>query len=186
MFANFSLRQAAIGAAALVLCGLMQPSSVSGQVYDPIRAAEDAQRYDEAAQRALIERQIAHQNAIRVYRPWAPYVNAYALPYVYRYGGARAGLRTQAAIERFAPRIEIYAPNVRGPRDFLTQPPEGEARQPIGHDRIWTGPNSYIYQPRYAEDAQGPTLAAPRVELPEPGGPELIPLPPAEDGPREF
>ena len=141
------------------------PTPANPRSYGALQAADDSYRYNEAERRAAIDQQIGQQNAIRAYRTWKPYAEAYAMPYVYRYGGPVAGMYTHRAIERYAPNIGGYVPELRGPRNFFYQPQLNDTRQPIGHEKIWTGPNSYIYKPKYAEalptPTDGPLLAPP-------------------------
>ena len=188
-----------------VVCAVaaaQSPTPANPRSYDAFQAADDSYRNNEAERRTAIDRQIGQQNAVRAYRMWQPYAEAYALPYVYRYGGPAAGMYTHRALERYSSNFGVYAPELRGPRDFFYQPQLPDVRQPIGHEKIWTGPNSYIYKPKYAEPlpplTAGPLLTPPTAQpaeqqpvpppivSPGPSQPETIPPPPLADGPQEF
>jgi hypothetical protein len=154
-----------------------------------------------------------------------PTVYRYALPYINAYAPPRIANRVDSALDRFvyggSHTVMVPAPS-NAPRD----PYYAGSGQPIGHEKIWTSPNSYVYRPLYAAPpavAGSPTpskpaasplakpSAAPLTPTPAapstrpeavqagfaaptgassiPSGPELLPLPPAEEalsGPREF
>ncbi len=108
----------------------------------------------------------------------------------------RAEQQRREAIERQLGVIEsvryfnIWRPYGYGPaftpwpRPLYGYPHYRRVRQPIGHDKIWTGPNSYVYRSRYAsppEEARSPVAPLESVPTPEP-----VPPPPIESGPREF
>jgi hypothetical protein len=214
------------GVVAAVVVGVLARGALSAQPpaaaatprpsYTPFDAAEDARRMSEAEGQAAVTRQVQLLDDIRWRNMWAPYVEQYAAPFVAAYGPPWAGRR---AYRDWAPLPAplVYPPLIpwaRGPSDFFGQPYVGQAQQPIGHEKIWTGPNGYIYRPKYADPPvpSQPTPAAPRgVVAPQPvpaptpnpptspsvaappadAAPEVIPTPPAQrqpapDGPREF
>ncbi len=181
----------------------------TGPVYSPQQAAADADQLAEQRRRWAIERQLEVIDGIRQARAAAafPYAVGPAMP-----GYPRAARR---ALRRgYAPPPPYPQPGhgvlVR-PGPFPAAPYWGLAphgppvRQPLGHERIWTGPNSYIYRPLHPEPFQPapvererqPTVAEPRPrELPVPreapapppqAVPEIPEPPPVlEPGPREF
>jgi hypothetical protein len=59
------------------------------------------------------------------------------------------------------------------------------AVQPLGHEKIWTGPNSYIYKPLYPEQFQPAPLEPSRQPTParrEPQRPDANVVPPQVEG----
>lgn len=165
------------------------------ETYDPLHAGQDAYQLGEQQRRRAINRQLWLWDEIKRYNTW---IGCYApsLPEIYAYGSPRAARR--ASRYGFGP---LFTPWPLVPGDVYGYPYYPWVKQPIGHEKIWTGPNSYIYLPRYAPpaNAQGtPARAAPAptpatVPQPPPRGappanlaPERIPTPPVESGPREF
>jgi hypothetical protein len=171
--------------------------------YGPLEAAEEARRRGEEAGRDAINRQLQLADDIRWMNTWIPTPNRPSLPYIYGYGVPRVARR---AIERWAD--PVFTPWPRVPGDIYGYPYYSPVKQPIGHEKIWTSPNSYVYRPKYAPSttqptrptAPAPTPARPRMppaappsttapvepEVLPPGIPEPIPVPPIPQGPREF
>jgi len=163
--------------------------------YGPLDAAEEARlRADEAGQ-AAINRQLQLLDDIRWYNTWLPTPYRPTLPYIYGYGPPRVARR--AYRDALDP---VFTPWPQVPGDIYGYPYYGTVKQPIGHEKIWTSPNSYIYRPVYAPPA-GQAAAAPRVAAPGPyratpaaptlapaaGSPgQPVPPPAGESGPREF
>jgi len=192
-----------------------EPAEKPEASYGPLRAGQDALHWGEQQRRAAIDRQLELQQNARHYNAWAPYVYRYALPHVQAYAPRWAARRFRRDIERAAavglpvppvppvPWVPPYA-------EIFGYSHRGWLQQPSGHEKIWTGPNSYIYVPRFGPRApqsgaptpaapQAPTPAAPRPPEEAPAAdlsapalkpPEVaIPQPPSEPvgpGPREF
>jgi hypothetical protein len=143
---------------------------------DAYSRAEQQRREAIAYQRQLVEQaRLNYYNYLYTYNPRKAYRQAW------RYG--------------YAP---LYPPITRGPSDFLLGSPYyGAAKLPVGHEKIWTSPNGYIYRPLYqqpppptaSQTRRQPTEVSaakvPEPPMPEPQ-PEAIPAPPSEPGPREF
>jgi hypothetical protein len=167
--------------------------------YGPLQAARDAQRLAEEARRRAIDRQLQVLDDVRRYRTYAYYDYALAAPRDV-YGPPRAIRR---AYRRGYGPVWWTWPYIYG------YPYYPQVKQPWGHEKIWTSPNSYIYRPLYDPPAeppkpptladpslrpQGPPPAEPPLDAPRPPllippahpVPERIPTPPAESGPREF
>jgi len=159
-----------------------------GQTYDSLQAGQDAQRLAEERRADAIQQQLPSS---RWPSTWGPAYAAAAVPRVYVYPGPRAA--------RWAYRYG-YGVYVPWPRAVVPAYPYPRLRQPIGHERIWTGPNGYIYRPidprspvpggaAMPPAPQVPTPADPATR-PQPGPPaELVPIPEPQagpGGPREF
>ena len=177
--------------------------------YDSLQAGRDAYRIAEEQRRWAIDRQLWLLDEVKRYNTW---IDSYVpgLTEIYAYGSRSAARR--AYRHGYGP---LFTPWPMVPGDIYGYPYYPWVRQPIGHERIWTGPNSYIYCPRHAPPALGqnvPPPAAPLAPMPaspsthsQPPGaslgeqaappalvppagpmPETIPAPPEESGPREF
>ena len=174
------------------------PIAHPAPTYDSLQAGSDAQQPAEEARGDAIRRQLGVQGDIRRYNTWLP---AYGppLPAVYGYGSVRAARRAYRSV--YGP--PLLAPWPRVPGDIYGYPYYPWARQPIGHEKIWTSPNGYIYKPLYpnsplAPEApalpqpQGPTRADPATrprpaeDPPRPQAVPAIPEPPPAQGPREL
>jgi len=144
--------------------------------YGSLDAVEESYQRGEAKRRWGIERQ---GNLIRDmwwYNTWvSPYVGT--LEDIYAFGSRRAVRR--AYREGTAP---VFTPWPRVPGDIYGYPYYPPVKQPLGHERIQTGPNSYIYRPIHASPEE-PAAAAP--EPPAPPKPTPYQRPPSA-GPREF
>jgi hypothetical protein len=175
--------------------------------YGPLEAAEEARRRAEEAGRDAVNRQLDLADDIRWMNTWAPTTYRDSLPYIYGYGGPRVGRRVERAFERWVD--PVFTPWPRVPGDIYGYPYYAPAKQPIGHEKIWTSPNSYVYRPKYAPSSPQPArptapaptparcppppAAPPNATMPvepevlPPGAAEPIPLPsPLPRGPREF
>jgi len=135
------------------------PRAVPRTAPNPYEAAEQERRW-------AINRQMQIIDDIRRYNPWvAAYVPSAAE--LYTMGAWRAGRR--AYRYGYAP---IYTPWAYVPGGVYTYGYYPRARQPSGHERITTGPNSYMYVPRYGQPSQA--------------HPAPAPAPVQRSGPREF
>ena len=191
------LTKAIIAGCLLMTCFIQLGwSPAAAQQASPgVAASQDA--YSQAEQQR--REAIANQRQLVEQARWYPYnYFGYAYPYY-----PRKAYR-QAVRSGYVP---LYPPLTHGPSDFLLgYPYYGAAKLPVGHEKIWTSPNGYIYRPLYPQSA-GPTAAqsrrppteAPQANLPPPPEPspaaeppkqapppEPIPAPPSEPGPREF
>ena len=63
------------------------------------------------------------------------------------------------------------------PRRVYVVTPIPRVEQPIGQERVWTGPNSYVSRPVYASELQRRTAPPPRPLPPTPRAEETIPTP---------
>lgn len=160
------------------------PSSTPATVppnatYTPLDAGRDAYARGEAERSSALDRQLRVENDVRWFNSWAgpfggttrvevrtpssPWLGsrAYRIPSPYEYPSAV-----------LPPPLFTPWPLVSG--GIWGYPYYPWASQPIGHERIWTSPNGYIYGPRYAE--------------PSPAGPQPVPADPSTrpGGPREF
>ncbi len=142
--------------------------------YGPLEAAEEARRRADEAGRDAIQRQLQLADDIRWMNTWAPTPYRASLPYLYGYA-PRIGRRVERVFERWVD--PVFTPWPRLPGDIYGYPYYPLVRQPIGHDKIWTSPNSYVYRPRYAP-AIPPPAARPAPPVPAPARP-LPPSPPA-------
>jgi len=189
------------GRFSVVFCGLAAGILGVGlgpawaQNYGPLDAAEEARiRADEDGQ-AATGRQLQLIDDIRWYNTWIPTPYRPSLPYIYGYGYGPPGAASRAYRSGLDP---VFTPWPRVPGDIYGYPYYGLVRQPIGHEKIWTSPNGYIYRPVYAPpagQAVAPRPAAPRAYRATPATPlppaagspgQAAPPPPGESGPREF
>lgn len=184
-----------------------QPS----QGYSPLDAANDSYQHAEQRRREAIARQVElveYARQPRVAVP-VPYVDVTALPI--HPGAARRTLRRAYSRSLRYPHWSGYGAMIgvgsRSPLPYVgAMPYYPPVRQPQGHERIWTGPNSYIYKPIYpepfylapteatrqpsppwersAEPQSQPTFAQPKTPTPTPQLPEppTAPMP----GPQEL
>jgi len=183
------------------------------ETYDSLDAGRDAHAPAERKRRRAIDRQLQANEDIRYYNAWPGpwgryYARRYGVPHIRAYAPPFAAREAERAIE------SGLVPAPPGPwpmpSDFFFGPPlVGEpyvdsVEQPSGHEKVWTGPNGYIYRPRHEEPTPArrePTPAKPQpaepaaVELPGEEGPVAPPSlnPPDEEptlepvpGPREF
>jgi hypothetical protein len=179
---------------------LISPTQATAQQAPAgVAAGQDAYSLAEQQRREAI----VNQRLLVEQARWYPYnYFGYAYPSYYPRKAYRQAVRYGYA--GYAP---MYPPMTRGPSDFLLgYPYYGAAKLPVGHEKIWTSPNGYIYRPLYPQSA-APHAAqsrrlptdAPQVKPPEPPKPapaaeaakpnqaaEPIPAPPSEPGPREF
>ncbi len=186
------------------------PADRPSQVYSPLDAAEESHRLAEERRRWAVDRQLEVIDRIRQTHAAAAagYFDMTTVP------GYRAAAR-RALRHGYPPPVPAPWPGYGVPvrPGALPLAPYGGAlpyyppvQQPIGHERIWTGPNSYIYRPVYPEPFQPapvepgrqPTPAEPW--RPQPPAPPDVPPPPQPDefpeipeppvvpmpGPREF
>ncbi len=139
------------------------PADRSSDVYSPLDAAEDSYRYSEARRRAALDRQLEVLDRIRQGHAAAalPYLDVPALR-----GYPGAPLR--ALRGGYAPPLPYPWPSYGRVLPYYPR-----VQQPIGHEKIWTGPNSYIYRPLYPE----PFQPAPVDSVPQPAPPGHLPAP---------
>jgi len=150
--------------------------------YDPIRAMEEAAQRADAAARAAIRQQMALVAAAPLYSPSIVFPYRYPTPVVPPvYGPPRAVRRAQRSLERAGVPYAVYVPPVPWTaRLSIVAPLPAPVQQPQGYEKIWTGPNGYIYRPWYgrppAEAQQGMApdepVPAPAPVLP-PDSPDL-------------
>ena len=146
-----------------------------GETYDTLQAGYDAYLDAEAERRAQIGRQIMIQEQIIATNTWADSANRYRPAHAESYGPIRPRYYTGATLSdayggssQAAGTIVGYSAAFVGtmytgtgsawprvPGDIYGTPYYGFVRQPIGHVKIWTGPQSYIYKPVYATAADG-------------------------------
>ena len=165
--------------------------------YSPLDAGRDAHRWAEQQRRWAVERQRQVQSDVIERNTLArnPFVDVTAAP-GYR-GVSRRYLRRMYNYQTRVP-VGLPYPVYRDPWTY--DPVLGSfpyyplMRQPVGHRKVWTGPNSYVYQPIYANDNED---AAPSQSVPTgseatsrrtpPATPPTEPdYPTADPGPREF
>ena len=182
----------------MAIFGLMGATQAAAQqVPAGVAAGQDAYSQAEQQRREAIayQRQLVEQARLNYYN----YLN-----YAYSFSCNPRKAYRQAVRNGYAP---LYPPLTRAPSDFLLGSPYyGAAKLPVGHEKIWTSPNGYVYRPLY-QQPPGPTASqsrrppgeapqanpppppdpAPAAEPPKPAPqPEPIPAPPSEPGPREF
>ncbi|OHB70096.1 MAG: hypothetical protein A2V70_00455 [Planctomycetes bacterium RBG_13_63_9] len=166
--------------------------------YPSLEAAQDAYRAAEAQRRWAISRQLQMLEDLRYRNPW---VAAFVPSPADFYGYANRWTPRRAYRDGFDARL-TPSPYIPGPIAGYAYDPR--RRQPIGHEKIWTGPNSYVYRPYPAPARSSPPASTPaspvahptpaashpqpeRIPTPEPIPiREPIPTPPVESGPREF
>ena len=159
------------------------------QAYDPLQAGRDAYQRAEEARRQAINRQLDTLDYAKWLSTWtAPRVYAYPLPSVYAYPIRRSVRRAYRGVH-VGGVVPVITQWSRAPVGVYGYPYYPQVWQPIGHEKVWTGPNGYIYRPIYAEPAPPvpaqvptPAVAEPPVLIPA----EPVPAPPVEPGPREF
>ncbi len=181
--------------------------------YTPLDAGQDAYKRAEGERRWAVDRQLTVEQNIRDYNTWryynwgSPYFNQYASPYAAPYIDApRIGWRIRrniaARIGTLGPPLpSVLSPDARYGYNYLPY-----TKQPIGHEKIWTSPNSYIYKPRYTPPNKPPATIgeppqpppaqpqpAPVAQPPTAGSENALPPPtynpanrPQPSGPREF
>jgi len=177
-----------------------QSAYVSRAQYDPIRAAEEAAERADAAARAAIRQQMALVAAAPLYSPSIVFPYRYPTPVVPPvYGPPRAVRRAQRSLERAGVPYAVYVPPVPWTaRLSIVAPLPAPVQQPQGYEKIWTGPNGYIYRPWYGqplaqEHQNGAQAAEPlpapvlppdspdlrqRPAIPELHEPPVLPVPP--------
>ena len=159
------------------------------QKYDLLQAGRDAYQTAEEERRRAIDRQLDVQEYARWFGTWTvPPVYAHPLPSVYAYPLRRSVRRAYRGVY-LGGVVPAITPWPRVSVGVYGYPYDRRVRQPIGHEKIWTGPNSYIYRPIYAErpaqvPAEVPTPAT--FEPPAVIAAEPVPAPPVEPSPREF
>jgi hypothetical protein len=159
--------------------------------HDSLEAGRDAHAMAERGRRRAIDRQLQTIEDIPWYNAWydawgRPYARRYALPYIYAYAPPYAAYRAHRAIEGYVPAppygMWLYDPGDGYGYPYVPRSYAPRVEQPLGHEKIWTGPNSYVYRPRFAEP---PSEASPPPA--PPAVPARLPPPPPEPaGPREF
>ncbi len=170
--------------------GTQQPTETGAadrptQVYSPLDAADDSYQYAEQRRREAIARQVEmmeYARQPRVVVP-VPYVDVTALPV--HPGAARRALRRAYSQSLRYPHWPGYGVVIgAGPRPPLpyvgAMPYYPPVRQPQGHERIWTGPNSYVYRPIYPEPfypAPTEAMRQPSAPWEQPGEPQTQPTP---------
>ncbi len=181
------------------------------ETYGPLEAGRDAQAMAERQRRAAVDRQLQTQRDIRWYHTGPRslgryYVHRYALPYIRAYAPPLAAYEAERAIEAALAPAPVYG-SWPVPGDYygygvpyVGEPFVDRVEQPLGHEKVWTGPNSYVYQPRHepptrAQREPEPVPPPAAVELPAEQPPAVPPpLNSPEDeprlqplsGPREF
>jgi len=171
--------------------------------YDSLQAGQDAYQRGEEERRWAIDRQLQVEQNIIDYNVWSyynwgmPHFYGYGNPYVGMYAPPEVGFRLRRAFARWGYWPPLY-PTPLSPDSVYGYQYRPFAKQPIGHEKIWTGPNSYIYKPRYAspEPPPGPPAfqPAPPPGAPMPASPPGAQPPaivnppnaPVPAGPREF
>jgi len=162
--------------------------------YGPLDAGRDAQLRGEAERQQAIGRQLAVQDSLAWY---------YSLPGHWPYPpgleAAYAGPRWRAPpilgpsrAYRHYSHYPVFEPWAFVPGDIYGYPYFNRVPQPLGHQIIAKGPNSYIYRPFYQSDLRpsaSPTLpreVGPAVPPASSPAPEAVPAPLPEAAPREF
>jgi hypothetical protein len=194
------------------------PPASAGSAYPPQAASADAYRNAEEQRRSDISRQLQTNDRLsaRAATAYGPYGEPYLVTPAPPAPGAQhppadpyPGSRVLTRIERLAnsPLGATLGALVPGGITVYRRPP-GPQRvpQPLGHEELWTSPNSYVYRPIYPAPggSQPPVVALPRIPAPRsvpgapsaPAGPqgEIIPPPPpalppppvAQLGPRDL
>jgi len=129
--------------------------------YDSLDAATDAHKMAEQQRRWAVDRQLRVLNGLKWYNAWgAPYVHRFALPYINAYAPPRAAERARGELRRLETG-EVWGPRPGVRRDIIGDPYRPWIKQPIGHEKTWTGPNSYIYEPRYTPPEVAKTTPTP-------------------------
>ena len=174
-----------------------------GETYNSLQAGYDAYLDAEAERRAQIGRQIMIQEQIMATNTWADPADRYRPVHPESYGTIRPRFYTGATLSDVYGGSSVVGATIVGyrgaagtiytgkgsawprvPGDIYGTPYYGFARQPIGHIKIWTGPQSYIYKPVYANAPMAePISAQPRPDLVRPrrveaARPATRPLPP--------
>lgn len=147
--------------------------------YSPLQAGRDAYQMAEQQRRWAIDRQLGLLDDVKRDNTWIGYAAA-GLPEIYAYGSPWAARR--AYRRGYGP---LFTPWPRVPGDVYGYPYYPWVRQPIGHEKIWTGPNGYIYVPRYAPPGPAPGVpmpAAPSAAMPG-SPPTQSPQPPPAASP---
>ncbi len=168
-----------------------------GETYDSLQAGYDAYLDSEAERRAQIGRQIMLEEQVMVNNTWANPAVRYRPVHPESYGPVRPQFYTDATLADVyggapPPGRRRVVEGYRGvtaavgtiyggsaftpwplvPGDIYGTPYYGYVRQPIGHIKIWTGPQSYIYKPIYASPPMAqPVSAQPRPDLVQPANP---------------
>jgi len=170
--------------------GQAAPAAEPGRIDSPRDAVDDGYRLSEEQRRWAIDRQLGLLQTLRAMQAsgTVPYFDR-PVPTVCR-AAARRALR-----RRYAPPPPYPLPGYGTtiPSGLWPLAPFGAvpndyrwARQPTGHEKIWTGPNSYVYRPLYPESADR-TPPEPAGQ-PIPATPRLADLPKAQanEVPRQF
>ena len=153
------------------------------ETYDSLQAGRDAHAMAERQRRGAIDRQLQTIETVQWYNAWYDnwydawgrhYARHYALPYIYAYAPPFAARQAHWAIEGYVP-APPFSPWPFVPGDIYGYRYVPRVEQPEGHEKIWTGPNSYVYRPRYQEP---PPEVSPPAPIPQ--------VPPKVTGPREF
>jgi hypothetical protein len=155
-----------------------------GETYDSLQAGRDSYWEAEAERRAKIGRQLMLEEQIQAQNTWSDPQDKYRPVHPESYGPIRPKVYTgptladvyaypssgivyynaqPAAPQSAAPArngsatpVPVFEPWPRVPGDIWGTPYYGFVRQPIGHVKIWTGRQSYIYKPVYASPAMEP------------------------------
>jgi hypothetical protein len=157
--------------------------------YGPLQAAQDAYRMAEQERRHAVDRQVHLLQSAAWWRPpWpAPYLPAVPpvppVPPVYGYGfpyGPRLGF---GRAYRYGYYRAVPLPWPPAPPVPYVYPYSPQARQPTGYEKVWTGPNSYVYRPYYGQPTGQPNVPAPSSPSTRPPAPAEQPSGPALHGP---
>lgn len=171
-------------------------AAVAQTTYDPIKAAEDARQAGERQRRAAIEQQRTLAEQIRRQNARAAAKGYAATPYGYVYNPRRAYRQSLRYGYATSPQpralVDIYGYPYSGYA-------RGSGRQGIDPSRSSNHPQQPYGQPPPPPQPENPAPAGPEPNqampstpesvpsaVPTEPGPELIPIPPSEPGPREF
>lgn len=154
--------------------GLARQASAQPR-YGPGQAGQDAYRMAEAERRWAVHRQLQLVQTAWWYSPWvAPYVPG--TPPVYAYRPRRASRRWGIDVPR---RMRgrayrygypaVYAPWPSVAINVYRYSSYPWVRQPLGHETVWIGPNSYVYRPFYERSDRPREGAAPGKRPPSTG-----------------
>lgn len=159
------------------------PNRANSSFYGPLQAGQQAYQHAEAERRAALAQQLETISRMawwdsRLRGPRTPP----SLESFYAYPGASRttwyGTRTDyptSAVYRDYRRWDVFEPWPLVAGDIFGYPQVDRVAQPVGHEIVDTGPNSYVYRPIYAGESR-PTRAVPWPSKATP--PPPVPHPP--------